>query len=147
MRFSTVTPATSERWLMTEAAQQVRKIVYFFRFWICLILFSFDSSYANQVFQLCRCAFLWFLTPKQNIAWSHGHRSVVRWHNLCVLNVRFVLPKANLRAWPLIWILRAPSHTQAKSRDLVIVRTLDSHPKAVPWVLGKLFYVVTGPQA
>ena len=28
-----------------------------------------------------------------------------------------------------------------------MVRTLDSHPKAVPWVLGKLFYVVTGPQA
>jgi hypothetical protein len=27
------------------------------------------------------------------------------------------------------------------------VRTLDSHPKAVPWVLGKPFYVVTGPQA
>jgi hypothetical protein len=28
-----------------------------------------------------------------------------------------------------------------------MVRTLDSHPKAVSWVLGKLFYVVTGPQA
>ena len=28
-----------------------------------------------------------------------------------------------------------------------MVRTLDSHPKAVPWVLGKSFYVVTGPQA
>ena len=25
-----------------------------------------------------------------------------------------------------------PLHTQAKSRDLVMVRTLDSHPKAVP---------------
>jgi len=32
-----------------------------------------------------------------------------------------------------------PLHTQAKSRDLIMVRTLDSHPKAVPWVLGKLF--------
>jgi hypothetical protein len=28
-----------------------------------------------------------------------------------------------------------------------MVRTLDSHPKAVPWVLGKPLYVVTGPQA
>jgi hypothetical protein len=28
-----------------------------------------------------------------------------------------------------------------------MVRTLDSHLKAVPWVLGKPFYVVTGPQA
>jgi hypothetical protein len=29
-----------------------------------------------------------------------------------------------------------------------MVRTLDSHPKAViPWVLGKPFYIVTGPQA
>ena len=28
-----------------------------------------------------------------------------------------------------------------------MVRTLDSHPKAVPWVLGKPFYVVTCPQA
>ena len=28
-----------------------------------------------------------------------------------------------------------------------MVRTLDSHPKAVPWVLGKPFYVVVGPQA
>ena len=28
-----------------------------------------------------------------------------------------------------------------------MVRTLDSHSKAVPWVLGKLFYVVTCPQA
>ena len=32
-----------------------------------------------------------------------------------------------------------PLHTRAKSRDLVMVRTLDSHPKAVPWVLGKPF--------
>ena len=40
-----------------------------------------------------------------------------------------------------------PLHTWAKSRDLVMVRTLDSHPKAVPWVLGKPLYVVTGPQA
>ena len=28
-----------------------------------------------------------------------------------------------------------------------MARTLDSHPKAVSWVLGKLFYVVMGPQA
>jgi hypothetical protein len=28
-----------------------------------------------------------------------------------------------------------------------MVRTLDSHPTAVPWVLGKPFYVVTRPQA
>ena len=28
-----------------------------------------------------------------------------------------------------------------------MVRTLESHPKAVPWVLGKLFYVITGHQA
>ena len=28
-----------------------------------------------------------------------------------------------------------------------MVRTLDFHPKAVLRVLGKLFYVVTGPQA
>ena len=28
-----------------------------------------------------------------------------------------------------------------------MVRTLDSHPRDVPWVLGKLFCVVTGPQA
>src|ERR1700737_3680888 len=28
-----------------------------------------------------------------------------------------------------------------------MVRTLDSHPKAVPWVLGKPCYVVLGPQA
>ena len=28
-----------------------------------------------------------------------------------------------------------------------MVRTIDSHPKAIPWVLGKPFYVVTGPQA
>ena len=27
-----------------------------------------------------------------------------------------------------------------------MVRTLDSHPKVVPWVLGKPFHVVTGPQ-
>ena len=27
------------------------------------------------------------------------------------------------------------------------MKTLDSHLKVVPWVLGKLFYVVTGPQA
>jgi hypothetical protein len=40
-----------------------------------------------------------------------------------------------------------PLHTWAKSRDLVMVRTLDSHPKAVPWVVGKPFYVETGPQA
>ena len=39
-----------------------------------------------------------------------------------------------------------PLHTWAKSRDLVMVRTLDSHPKAVLWVLGKLFYIVKGPQ-
>ena len=35
-----------------------------------------------------------------------------------------------------------PLHTWAKSRDLVIVRILDSHPKAVPCVLGKPLYVV-----
>jgi hypothetical protein len=35
----------------------------------------------------------------------------------------------------------------APSRDLVMVRALDSHPKVVPRVLGKPFYVVTGPQA
>ena len=40
-----------------------------------------------------------------------------------------------------------PLHTWAKSRDLVMVRTLDSHPKVIPCVLGKLLYVVTGPQA
>ena len=34
----------------------------------------------------------------------------------------------------------------AKSRDLVMVTILESHLNAVPWVLGKLFYVVTGPQ-
>ena len=28
-----------------------------------------------------------------------------------------------------------------------MVRTLDSHPKAIPWVLGKPFYVVTDPHA
>ena len=28
-----------------------------------------------------------------------------------------------------------------------MVRTLDSHPKAIPWVLGMPFYVVTDPQA
>jgi hypothetical protein len=28
-----------------------------------------------------------------------------------------------------------------------MVRSLGSHPKAVPWVLGKPFYVITGPQA
>ena len=28
----------------------------------------------------------------------------------------------------------------------VMVRTLDSHPKAIPCVLGKPLYVVTGPQ-
>jgi hypothetical protein len=38
-------------------------------------------------------------------------------------------------------------HTWAKSCDLVMVRILDSHPKAVPCVLGKPLYVVTGPQA
>ena len=37
--------------------------------------------------------------------------------------------------------------TRAKSRDPVMVRTLDSHPKAIPWVLGKPFYVVTDPHA
>ena len=30
-----------------------------------------------------------------------------------------------------------PFHTRANSRDLEMVRTLDFHPKAVPWVLGK----------
>ena len=40
-----------------------------------------------------------------------------------------------------------PLHTWAKSHDLVLVRTLDSHPKAVQWVLRKLLYVVIGPQA
>ena len=42
---------------------------------------------------------------------------------------------------------QGPLHTQAKSRDLVMVMTLDSYPKAVPWVLGKSFQVVTDPQA
>jgi len=42
---------------------------------------------------------------------------------------------------------RATSHMSQESRDLVMVRTLDSHPKAIPWVLGKLFYVVRGPRA
>ena len=36
--------------------------------------------------------------------------------------------------WPL-----GPLHKRAKSRDLVMVRTFDSQPKAVPWVLGKPF--------
>ena len=27
-----------------------------------------------------------------------------------------------------------------------MVGTLDSHPKAVPWVLGMMLYVVTGPR-
>ena len=29
----------------------------------------------------------------------------------------------------------------------MMVRAFESHSKAVPWVLGKPFYVVTGPQA
>ena len=28
-----------------------------------------------------------------------------------------------------------------------MVRTLDSHPKSIPWLLGKPFCVVMGPQA
>ena len=40
-----------------------------------------------------------------------------------------------------------PLHTRAKSHDLVMVRTLDSHPKAVLWVLGMSLQVVTDPQA
>jgi hypothetical protein len=46
-------------------------------------------------------------------------------------------------------LLRATSHMSREpwARDLVMVRTLDSHSKAVPWVLGKPLYVVTGPQA
>jgi len=39
-----------------------------------------------------------------------------------------------------------PLHKQAKNHYLVMVRTLDYHLKAVPWVLGKPFYVVMGPQ-
>ena len=39
----------------------------------------------------------------------------------------------------IISMLRATTHTRDKSRDLVMARTLDSHPKAVPWVLEKLF--------
>jgi hypothetical protein len=44
------------------------------------------------------------------------------------------------------FIQLGPLHTWAKSRDLVMVRTFDSHPKVVPWVLGKPFYGVMGPQ-
>jgi hypothetical protein len=39
--------------------------------------------------------------------------------------------------WTLISNL-GPLHPRAKSRDLVMVRTLDSHPKAIPPVLGKV---------
>ena len=51
--------------------------------------------------------------------------------------------------WNIILIFKTrlnlkPLYTQAKSPDFVMVRTLDSHPKAIPWMLGKPFYVVKG---
>ena len=57
------------------------------------------------------------------------------------------VPPSNLASLLPIWdcqlvlglVNLGPLRTRAKSRDLVMVRTLDSHPKAVPWVLGKPF--------
>ena len=46
------------------------------------------------------------------------------------------------------FVLRATSsHMSPRAMTLVMVRTLDSHPKAVPWVLGKVILRSHGPSS
>jgi len=66
------------------------------------------------------------------------------WMHLTPLLIGFLWVMATICLVWLVWKLYAcwdwgQLHTQAKSRDLVMVRTLDSHPKAIPWMLGKPF--------
>ena len=85
------------------------------------------------------CWFLWHAYYIEGFQWCLHFQFGVAFCRVVLREVCFEGPN---RVWRAL-----KTSILNTGHDLVTVRALASHPKAVPWVLGKSFYVVTGPHA